>query len=207
MRAIEQPSTRERILAAAAQTLTTKGYAKAHLTEIARVARLQPPAVYHYFSSRDDLVGAVMREGQLIVRRTVEAALAALPADAGIGDRLAAAVDAHLRVELELSDFATAVTRNAGQLPPSVRGELAAESREYHDVWRSLLQQAEHAGCLHPDLDVHAGRMLVIGALNWATEWRRASTPVDDVVKAAQTFVLGGLLATSLSGSDLNPRG
>lgn len=190
----QEQSTRDRILAAAATALSTKGYAKAHVADIARIAELQPPAVYHYFSSREELVAAVMREGQLLVRRHVEAALAALPDDSDVADRIGAAVGAHLRLELELSEFATAVTRNAGHLPRPLRDELARESKEFHDVWRSLLQQALHTGRLHPGLDLHAGRMLVLGALNWATEWWRPDIPVDEVVRTAQLMVLGGLL-------------
>lgn len=192
--AVEDQSTRDRILAAAASALSTRGYARTQLTEIARIAQLRPPAVYHYFASRDALVSAVMDEGQRIVREHVERALASLPAGADVAERIAAAVDAHLRVELELSDFATAVTRNAGHLPPPVRRAMARESKEFHDVWRSLLQQAAHDGRLHPGLDPHAGRMLVIGALNWATEWWHPGIPVDDVVVTAQRLVLGGLL-------------
>lgn len=188
-------STRGRILAAAASALSTRGYARTHLADIAHLADLQPPAVYHYFESRDELVAAVMREGQRLVRRHVEAALAALPREAGVADRLAAAIEAHLRVELELSDFARAVTRNAGHLPADLRSELSRESREFHDVWRSLLEQAAHLGLLHPGFDLHAGRMLVIGALNWATEWWRPNIPIDEVVAAAQTMVLSGLLS------------
>jgi len=190
----QEQTTRDRILAAAATALSTKGYAKAHLADIARIAELQPPAVYHYFTSREELVAAVMREGQLLVRRHVEAALAALPDDSDVADRIGAAVGAHLRLELELSEFATAVTRNAGHLPGPIRDELARESKEFHDVWRSLLQQARHADRLHPGLDLHAGRMLVLGALNWATEWWRPSIPVNEVVRTAQRVVLGGLL-------------
>lgn len=190
----EDSTTRDRILAAAASALSTRGYARTHLADIARLANLQPPAVYHYFGSRDDLVAAVMREGQRLVRHHVEAALASLRADADVAERIAAAVEAHLRLELELSDFARAVTRNAGHLPADLRSDLARESREFHDVWRSLLEQAVHAGVLHHGIDLHAARMLVIGALNWATEWWRPVIPIDEVVVAAQTMVLSGLL-------------
>jgi len=190
----EQVGTRERILAAAASALSAQGYALTQLADIARIAQLQPPAVYHYFASRDALVQAVMSEGQRLVRSHVESALAALPPDARAADRIAAVVEAHIRVELALSDFAKAVTRNAGHLPPAIRNELTRESREFHDVWRSLLEQAAHEGVLRSDLDLHAARMLAIGALNSATEWWRPGIPVDDVVAAAQAIVVRGLL-------------
>ena len=61
-------------------------------------------------------------------------------------------------------------------------------------MWRKLLQDAENAGLLRPDLDPMAARMMVLGALNWAAEWwnpRRGS--LDTVVRTAQSLVRHGL--------------
>jgi AcrR family transcriptional regulator len=182
-------STRDRILAAAATALSIKGYSKTHMADIANLAEVQPPAVYYYFESREDLIGSVMREGQRMVREHVESALAALPPTSAIRDRVATAVEAHLRVELELSDFATAVTRNAGQLPPHLREGLTDESEAFHDVWRALLREAHEDGLLHGDLDPGIARMLTIGALNWATEWWHPGITVDEMVATAQQLV------------------
>lgn len=141
---------RERILAAAAATLSAKGHSHAYLTDIAQLAQVQPPALYHYFDSRDDLIKAVMQHGQRLVREHVCDELAALPTGTGIDERMSVAVEAHLRVELELSDFARAVTRNAGQLPAHIRAEFEADSEAFHDVWRNLLAQAQAEGATPP---------------------------------------------------------
>jgi hypothetical protein len=61
-------------------------------------------------------------------------------------------------------------------------------------MWRKLLQDADNAGLLRPDLDPMAARMMVLGALNWAAEWwnpRRGS--LDTVVRTAQSLVRHGL--------------
>jgi hypothetical protein len=61
-------------------------------------------------------------------------------------------------------------------------------------MWRKLLQDADNAGLLRPDLDPMAARMMVLGALNWAAEWwnpRRGS--LDTVVRTAQSLVRNGL--------------
>src|SRR6266536_4955655 len=70
----------------------------------------------------------------------------------------------------------------------------AAEASQYGDMWRKLLQDAENAGLLRPDLEPMAARMMVLGALNWAAEWwnpRRGS--LDTVVRTAQSLVRHGL--------------
>lgn len=187
-------ATRERILAAAAATLSAKGYSESRLTEIAVAAQLRPPAVYYYFESRDDLVAEVMRVGQVRVREHVETAMRLLAPSTTPIDRVDAAVEAHLRVQLQLSDFANAVTRNAGHVPPAVRKTLQRESEAYHSVWRDLLHEARLAGQIRDDLDETIARMLVIGALNWAAEWWTEDQHIELLVANAQSLVHAALL-------------
>ena len=109
-------------------------------------------------------------------------------------DHIDAAVEAHLRYSLEISDYTTASIRNAGQVPESIAIRYTAEASRYGDMWRKLLQDADNAGLLRSDLDPMAARMMVLGALNWAAEWwnpRRGSLEV--VVRTAQSLVRHGL--------------
>ena len=120
--------------------------------------------------------------------------LDALPPDADPLDRIDAAVEAHLRYSLEISDYTTASIRNAGQVPEAIRIRYAAEAAKYGDMWRKLLQEADNAGSLRAGLDAMTARMMVLGALNWAAEWwnpRRGS--LDLVVRTAQSMVRHGL--------------
>ncbi|MCW2856577.1 MAG: fadR1 [Marmoricola sp.] len=189
--------TRDRLLLAAARILSRRGYTEARLGEIAAAADLKAPAIYYHFAGRDALITAALREGQILVRQHVLAALESLDDEASAEERILAAVDAHLRVELELSDFANAVVRTAGHVPPQIRADIEGEITAYHDVWRELLASAEHAGRLRPGLDHSVARMLVLGSLNWAAEWRTAATSVDDVVDTASTLVRGALFRTA----------
>ena len=187
-------ATRERILSAAAIVLSRKGYAGTRLVDIAEVAELRAPAVYYYFSSRDELIAEVMVTGQRWLREHVSNALDALPEATPPIERICAAAEAHLRVELELSEFATAVSRNSGQVPIEIRDELARESAAYHAVWRRLLREAKDAGAIGAEIDLGAARMLLIGALNWAPEWWHSSRgSVDSVVTTARALVRNGL--------------
>lgn len=51
------------------------------------------------------------------LRRHVQDALNELPPETSALDRIMTAVEAHLRHELEISDYATASIRNSGQIP------------------------------------------------------------------------------------------
>lgn len=183
-------ATRERILAAAAHILSRRGVAGTRLADIAAHAELRAPAVYYYFPSRKELIAEVMREGQRRVREHVRDTIDSRPPGTPVIELIDAAVEAHLRIELELSDFASAVTRNAGQLPPEILESLQLESAAYHAMWRSLMERLAASGRLRPGLDIGIARMLVIGALNWTAEWWNPDHgSLDDLVATAQSFI------------------
>jgi TetR/AcrR family transcriptional regulator, cholesterol catabolism regulator len=186
--------TRGRILNAAARVLSVKGYAGTRLTDVAEYAQLQAPAIYYYFASREDLIEEVMYAGIAEMRRHLQGALDALPPETSPIDKIMAAVEAHLRHQLELSDYASATIRNAGQIPERLRARQLKEEAAYGRIWRRLFDEARADGQLSSDLDPRLAQLLVIGALNWSTEWfdpRRSS--VDTVVANAQVLVRNGL--------------
>lgn len=184
--------TRERILDAAAHLLSRKGYAGMRLADVAEVAGVQAPAIYYYFGSRDELVEEVMWAGAHRVRQHVEDAIASAEAKAPM-DRILAAVDAHLRYELQISDYATASVRNAGQVPEHLRIRPAAEEAAYSRIWRDLFHAAQDAGQLRADIDLNIFRLLLLGSMNWAVEWWNPRTrTLDELVRSTQDLVRYG---------------
>lgn len=186
--------TRQRVLDAAAHVLSVKGYAGMRLGDVAEEAELQAPAIYYYFKSREDLIEEVMYSGIAAMREHLTEVLGAAPDDLDPLERILLAVDAHLRHELEISDYTTASIRNAGQLPDAINKRQQAETKKYGEIWRDLFKQASAEGAIRSDLDPYLAQMLVMGALNWAAEWwspRRGS--LDTVVATAQSIVRNGL--------------
>ena len=192
--------TRSRILNAAARVLSAKGYAGTRLSDVAEYAELQAPAIYYYFASRDDLIEEVMFAGIAAMRKHLQGVLDALPPETSPMDKILAAVEAHLRHELELSDYASASIRNAGQFPERLRARQIKETAAYGRIWRHLFDEARADGQLRSDLDVRHAQLLVLGALNWSAEWfdpRRSS--VDSVVSNAKVLVRNGLSPAPLA--------
>lgn len=186
--------TRARILDAAAHVLSVKGFAGTRLTDVAEYAELQAPAIYYYFPSREDLIEEVMYSGIAEMRHHLQATLDALPPDTAPMDKIMAAVEAHLRHELELSDYTQASIRNSGQVPEHLQSRQKKEESAYGRIWQGLFTDAIAEGEIRPDLDPRMSRLLVMGALNWAAEWwdpKRGS--VDTIVANAQILVRNGL--------------
>lgn len=190
--------TRERVVSAAATTLSRLGYSGTRLVDVAAEAGLQAPAIYYYFSSRDLLIEEVVVVGTIKLHEFVAAALDQAPASASALDRIDIAVDAHIRQLMSESGFAHAVIRNVGQLPSKIRGRQLVEERKYAEVWRTLFRQAHDDGSMRAELDPELARLLVIGSLNWATEWwttKRGS--LDSVVETAQSIIRNGIAASA----------
>jgi TetR/AcrR family transcriptional regulator, cholesterol catabolism regulator len=186
--------TRARILDAAAHVLSIKGYAGTRLSDVAEYAELQAPAIYYYFPSREDLIEEVMFSGIADMRKHLLEVLAALAPESSPLDRIMVAVEAHLRHELELSDYTTASIRNSGQLPERLRTRQLKEEAGYNAIWSRLFDDAADAGQLRSDLDPRMAQALVVGSLNWTAEWwdpRRSS--LELIVKNAQSLVRRGL--------------
>ena len=186
--------TRERILDAAAHVLSRKGYAGTRLSDVADLAQVQAPAIYYYFPSRDVLIEEVMWVGVYRVHQHVREVLDALPGSVSALGKILAAVEAHLRYELQISDYTTASIRNAGQVPEELRARPAAEEAAYSRIWTRLLQQAAEAGELRPGLDINVSRLLLLGSMNWAAEWWNPRTrSLEDLVRASQDMVRFGM--------------
>lgn len=193
--------TRTRILDAAAHVLSTKGFAGTRLTDVAEYAELQAPAIYYYFPSREDLIEEVMYAGVSDMRQHLLKTLDDLPDDTSSIDKIMAAVEAHLRHELEISDYTTASIRNSGQIPEHLRARQKKEEAAYGRIWQKLFNEAIADGELRDDVDPRVARMLVMGALNWAAEWWNPNRgSLDVVVSTAQTLVRTGLTPPKPAG-------
>jgi TetR/AcrR family transcriptional regulator, cholesterol catabolism regulator len=186
--------TRARILDAAAHVLSSKGFAGTRLSDVAEHAEIQAPAIYYYFGSREELIEEVMYCGVAELRKHVQDALNELPPETSPLDRIMVAVEAHLRHELEISDYATASIRNSGQIPQHLRTRQLREEASYGRLWRRLFDNALADGQIRADLDPRYVQLLVLGALNWAAEWRDPRRDsVDGIVANAQSLVRHGL--------------
>ncbi|GAA4737029.1 TetR/AcrR family transcriptional regulator [Actinomycetospora chibensis] len=188
--------TRERIVDATARALNARGYAGARLSDIAEIAEVQAPAIYYYFSSRDELIEEAVSVGLARTMELMSEALAQVPDGTPPMNRIRVAVAAHLNTLLTHSDHAAAAIRTVPQLPKEMRERQFDAQRAYLAIWRALLDDARTSGDLAQDIDVRAALMVVLGALNWTVEWwdpERGS--LETVITTAQTLIEHGLAA------------
>lgn len=189
-------ATRDRILREAARLFRDQGYAAVSLRGLAAAAGMKAGSLYYHFGSKEEIVAEILDAGILAVDAAVRAALGDLPADAPAARRLRAAIRAHLFALLEHSDFTSANVRIFGQVPEAVQVANRPARRRYEALWDGLLADLQARGELRPDADLHAFRLLLIGALNATLEWfDPARGGVDALAGHYADILLNGLLA------------
>ena len=195
---VRQPAksaaTRRKILDAAARTFRDKGYAATTLNDIADAAEIRAASLYYYFRSKEDLLEAVFGIGMQRVVDAVRQRSAALPANATLAQRIQVAIEAHLEMLLQQGDYTSANIRIFGQVPKSVQRKQLPLREDYAEFWRELLDKAQRAGEIRPEIDLGIMRMLIFGALNWCTEWADPKKgPVREIARQATMLVLDGI--------------
>lgn len=188
----DQPAVKQQILDVAATLLRHRGYESMTVRAIAARVGIKAGSLYHHYPSKDAIVAAVLNEGVRVVLDAVEAALAALPQEAGPRDRLEAATRAHLLSSLQNSDYTSASIRAFAFLPDAVRADCRPARRRYEAVWGALVAEAGAAGLIRPGISHDVVRLMLLGAVNWAGEWYRPGRlTIDRIARDFADLILG----------------
>jgi len=187
-------ATRLRILDAAALVFMEKGYVATRLTDIAATADMRAGSLYYHFGSKEQIFEEVLEIGMRRVFDAVRDSIEALGPKARYRDRIAVAIDAHLTMLLQHGNYTSANIRNFGQIPPDLQQRHLRIREEYGDYWRQLLENAQDAGEIRPEADLSLIRMLLLGAMNWATEWYDPDKrPVSDIAAEYHRLLFDGI--------------
>jgi AcrR family transcriptional regulator len=146
---VPRGEARDRIVAAATELFGRHGYEATSTRQIVEAAQVTKGAMYHWFSSKEDLLTSIYRE--LLAEQT--ARLEAIAAGPGPADvRLHDAVTdlfAHMDEHAEpLTVWARSVHLVAGQHAAAVR----AERRRYQHLFQDLVEEGQKTGVFRGDV-------------------------------------------------------
>ena len=191
--------TRRRILNATAQMFRRKGYDKTTLKDIGAQAHIQAPAIYYYFSSKEQLLEEVLNIGIAGIHDAVRGAVDGMAASSTHRERVEAAIRAHLTSLLQHSDYTAANIINYNLAPRAIRERHRVRREQYADYWRAMLQAAQAAGEIGPGVDLTLLRLFLLSALFWTHEWyRKDHDPIEDMAAKLSTMLFDGIGGTAL---------
>jgi TetR/AcrR family transcriptional regulator, cholesterol catabolism regulator len=169
--------TRARLIEVATRLFQEHGTAEVTVRRIAAAAKIEAGSIYYHFSSRDEILRAVLERGVGDARDEVLAAIAEAGADSSPLVRLRAALAAHLKYTLR-HHFSSRL-KAIRHLPKRLRDHHMQQERDYAAIFAGLLREAQRKGLLRGGFDPSVVRMLVMGALTWVAEWYDPKGPLS----------------------------
>jgi AcrR family transcriptional regulator len=183
--------TRRRILQAAAHELVERGYTGASLRRIAEGAELQLGSLYFHFETKDQLMLEVLRDAVDFALEQLNLAIAQAGPAAPTGDRIRAAIAAHIQTLHSSGDRGAAGAHGPQTFPAEIRRRYAAQVRRYTQVWDELLAAAQDSRTIDPRLDRRALRELLMSAMNGTVGRRpRDTAALDRTAETLSTLLL-----------------
>ena len=185
--------TRARLIEVAKRLYQEHGSEHVTVRRIAAAAKIEAGSIYYHFSSRDEIMRAVLESGVGDARGEVMQAIAEAGPQSSPLDRLRAALGAHLKYTLR--EHFSSRLKSIRRLPKRLRDRHMQQEREYAAIFAGLLEEAHKKGLLQPGFDLSVVRMLVLGALTWVAEWYDPAGPMtpddlaDELMKMATTGI------------------
>lgn len=186
--------TRARLIEVATRLFQEHGTDHVTVRRIAAAAKIEAGSIYYHFSSRDEILRAVLERGVGGAREEVMAAIAEAGADSSALVRLRAALGAHLKYTLRhhFSSRLKAIRR----LPKRLRDHHMQQERDYAAIFARLLREAQREDLLRGGFDPSVVRMLTMGALTWVAEWYDPKGPLtpDEIADELMGVLTNGIL-------------
>jgi AcrR family transcriptional regulator len=183
------------IVEAATELFAQRGFAGTSLQDIADATGLTRPALYHYFSSKEDLLS-----------RLVSAATVG-PADELHGIRLQEGVPSVERLHAMASSIALLQARYPARFRLLIRSEAdlpAALAKTYDSGRRrvlrevtALIEEGVRSGEFRA-VEPRTAALGIIGLCNWVAWWHRPGSDADDqkVVAELASMAVASVVAT-----------
>jgi len=196
VRSPAQEEKRRRILEAAVRAFARKGYHACRVGEIASEAGVAYGLVYHYFTSKDEILETIFRDTWTQMLTAIEAVEAEGAPAAEQLRKVAAIV---LRTWKHDPDLVRVLVREVTR-SPHIQREVAEIEQAYAALQR-IVERGQQSGEFRADLDARLAALIVYGALEeLLTSWvmGQLNGSDEDVDRAERTVVAlvhGGLRA------------
>lgn len=147
---------REKLLAAAVPLFAVRGYAGVSMEDIGAQAGITGPSVYHYFSSKQDILYAAIVRGDEWLRQGMHRALARAT-DAR--DALCGLIDSYVDFATDGNGLIDILISDVRHLAPDLRARVVQTQQDYLGEWQHLLRQ------VHPETTAMQARARIHAAL------------------------------------------
>ncbi|MBL0389449.1 TetR family transcriptional regulator [Tumebacillus sp. ITR2] len=158
----------EEITKAAVMLFERKGYHATSVQDIADEVGLQKGSLYHYISSKEDLLMQLAHRSIGEYNGQMEEILH----DASLTnrERMQRAIEHHLRYVTKNVQLTTVLLREAFSLGEDQHQVIQAQTDKYLNFWTQVIEQGIAAGEFRP-VNARVTALSILGSINWVYRW------------------------------------
>ena len=188
-REIRYKEKRKKILRNAAKLFARKGYEKASLEEIAAKLKLTKAGLYHYITSKEEMLFQIQMQA---VKETNSAIEQVLKSDMDPVEKLKGAVKGHVNVVTK-EHVIGALRQQELILPSKWRAQVVAERDRFEKSFQKIIKEGLKAG-LFQTRNWKMSTMAALGALNWILRWYspQGELSTEEIGEAMADFIAQG---------------
>lgn len=160
-------SRRQQIIKAAAALFVKKGYVKTTVREIASNSSITVGTLYHYFSSKDDILSSIQEDTSDFISNLVQKAEETL-SQSGPVESLCLAMRKYFSAVDDVQDTVLFWYHDTGNLQPASQAKLLENDELFGEVFRKILDAGCQSGVFKQhDTVLMAHDIIVLGDM-WA---------------------------------------
>jgi TetR/AcrR family transcriptional regulator, cholesterol catabolism regulator len=169
------------VLAHASRIFCEKGYVGASMRDLSRATGMSLAGLYHYFSSKEELLYLIQKHAFTTL---IEATQNRLAGSTDPEERLRIFIRSHLEFFLANKEAMKVLVHEDDTLKDARGVEIAALKRDYYRICLELLEDLRRRNGLE-----FSGRLAVMslfGMINWIYSWHNSKVDPDDSALAEQ---------------------
>jgi AcrR family transcriptional regulator len=165
----DQPVAR-RLLEEATRLFALQGFDRTTVQQIVDAAGVTKGAMYHYFESKDDLLYAIYAR---VLADQSDRLERFVTATGPVEDRLHAAAADVVVTSISNLDDTKIVFRSLHQLSPERRQQVRSDRRQYHERFRTLVEEGQAGGLFRTDMTADLTMDFFFGSIHHLGQWYR----------------------------------
>jgi TetR/AcrR family transcriptional regulator, cholesterol catabolism regulator len=170
---------RQEILDEASELFSRLGYANVSMEDIAESSGIGKATLYHYFSSREDILFAMH---EVIAEELLAHAEQVRSAGMTVEESIRSLILNMLRMIRDRRGYVRVFFEHYHELSPSLQRKIIAKRNKYAQFMEDLVVAGVASGSVRK-VDPHLAMFTIFGMTNWAYQWYRATgdLTVDEI--------------------------
>jgi len=189
--AADYDERRDAIVAKAAELYGEHGFLGSSVADLAEACGMSKSLLYHYFSSKEDILFAIM-DGHITALGQIAASARS---EADPQQRLYRLTEEFMALYVPASNRHKVLLNDLDKLPPQRRKIVIAEQRALLDAVDALLIELSTTLANKPR-ERRAATMIYFGMINWTHTWfdPKGALGAQEIAKLAVNIFLKGVL-------------